>query len=83
MKNPLTLAGIEPATFRFVAQQLNHCATAVPPFFFSYSTLEDRLSHIKRYSFDSRFVFRRTAVFRTMKRKQAAGDREDVAEEVM
>jgi len=29
-KNPLTLAGIEPATFRFVAQHLNHCATAVP-----------------------------------------------------
>jgi hypothetical protein len=29
MKNPLTLAGIEPATFRFVAQILNHCATAV------------------------------------------------------
>ena len=29
MKNPLTLAGIEPATFRFVAQHLNHCATAV------------------------------------------------------
>jgi len=30
MKNPLTPAGIEPATFRFVAQNLNHCATAVP-----------------------------------------------------
>ena len=30
MKNPLTLAGIEPATFRFVAQHLNHRATAVP-----------------------------------------------------
>jgi len=30
MKNPLTPAGIEPATFRFVAQRLNHCATAVP-----------------------------------------------------
>jgi len=30
MKNPLTLAGIEPATFRFVAQHLNHCTTAVP-----------------------------------------------------
>jgi len=30
MKNPLTLAGIEPETFRFVAQHLNHCATAVP-----------------------------------------------------
>ena len=29
MKNPLTLAGIEPATFRIVAQHLNHCATAV------------------------------------------------------
>jgi len=30
MKNPLTPAGIEPATFRFVAQLLNHCATVVP-----------------------------------------------------
>ena len=30
MKNPLTPAGIEPATFRFVAQHINHCATAVP-----------------------------------------------------
>ena len=29
MKNPLTPAGIEPATFRFVAQHLSHCATAV------------------------------------------------------
>jgi len=32
MKNPLTPAGIEPATFRFVAQHPNHCATAVPDF---------------------------------------------------
>ena len=30
MKNPLTPAGIEPATVRIVAQHLNHCATAVP-----------------------------------------------------
>jgi len=30
MKNPLKPAGIEPATYRFVAQLLNHCATAVP-----------------------------------------------------
>ena len=30
MKNPMTLAGIKPATLRFVAQHLNHCATAVP-----------------------------------------------------
>jgi len=28
--NPLTPAGIEPATVLFVAQHLNHCATAVP-----------------------------------------------------
>jgi len=30
IKNPLTPTGIEPATFRFVAQHLNLCATAVP-----------------------------------------------------
>ena len=30
MKNPLTTAGIEPVTSQFVAQHLNHCATAVP-----------------------------------------------------
>ena len=29
-KIPMTPCGIEPATFRFVAQHLNHCATAVP-----------------------------------------------------
>jgi len=28
----MTPAGIEPATFRFVAQHLNHCATAVSKF---------------------------------------------------
>jgi hypothetical protein len=26
----MTPAGIEPATFRFVAQYVNHCATALP-----------------------------------------------------
>ena len=30
MKDPLTPAAIEPATLRFVAQHLNHCAIAVP-----------------------------------------------------
>jgi len=35
-KIPMTPAGIEPANFRFVAQHLNHCATAVP--FFSLIT---------------------------------------------
>jgi len=29
-KFPTTPSGIEPATFRFVAQHLNHCASAVP-----------------------------------------------------
>jgi len=38
MKNLLTLAGIEPATFRFVAQHLNHCATAVPQYV--YNTIQ-------------------------------------------
>ena len=33
MKNPLTSARIEPATFRFVAQHLNHCATADPNYY--------------------------------------------------
>ena len=36
MENPLTPAGIEPATFRIVAQYLNHCATAVPKCIKSY-----------------------------------------------
>jgi len=30
MKNPMTPAGIEPATFRFLTQHLKHCATSVP-----------------------------------------------------
>ena len=30
LKIPMTQSGIETVTFRFVAQHLNHCATAVP-----------------------------------------------------
>ena len=33
MKNPLTPAGIEPSSFQFVGQHLNHCVTVVPTFF--------------------------------------------------
>ena len=47
MKNPLTPAGIEPATFRIVAQHLNHCATAVPSylayFFLERETFESEV----------------------------------------
>jgi hypothetical protein len=32
MKIPVTQLGIDPATLRFVAQCLNHCATACPVF---------------------------------------------------
>ena len=55
MKNPMTPAEIEPATFRFVAQHLNHCATPGPrrlevhsatcPVEDKSSYLEDRAEH--------------------------------------
>ena len=45
MKNPLTTAWIEPATFRFVAQQRNHFATAVPS--------EEVYSEFKARGFDT------------------------------
>ena len=40
MKDPLTLAGIEPATFRIVAQHLSHCATADPIYIYIYRERE-------------------------------------------
>ena len=60
LKNPLTPAGIEPATFRFVAQHLNHCATAVP---------HSRYIRIKYYM-AYRFGF---LVFREMSDKEYVG----------
>ena len=43
----MTPAGIEPATFGFVAQHLNHCATALP----------DKLTYVSKYvsSYDEDF----------------------------
>jgi len=43
VKNPLMPAGIEPATFRFVAQHLKHCATAVPKLPSSYSEYSHKM----------------------------------------
>ena len=43
MKYPLTPAGIEPATFRFVAQHLNHCAAMEPK-----STVENYENKVER-----------------------------------
>jgi hypothetical protein len=36
---PMTSAGIEPATFRFVAQYLNHCATISGPVKIQYTVI--------------------------------------------
>ena len=37
----MTPSGIEPATFRFIAQHLNDCATAVPEFCLALGRKED------------------------------------------
>ena len=46
LKNPLTPAGIEPANFRFVAQHLNHCATAVPPIAVVNNNNNNKFPHV-------------------------------------
>jgi len=51
MKNPLTLAGIEPATFQFVAQHLNHCATAVPSYITVGKENQLRLGNSRKHKF--------------------------------
>jgi len=43
MKNPLIPVAIEPVTFRFVVQHLNHCATAVPALFSTYKQKSDSI----------------------------------------
>jgi len=49
MKNPLTPAGIESATFRFVAHHLNHCATAGPNTMVLYYNLMGPPSYMRSY----------------------------------
>ena len=44
MKNPLTPAGIQSASFRSVAQHLNHCAIAATPSLTAYLILEKVLN---------------------------------------
>ena len=61
MKNPLTPAGIEPATFRFVAQHLNHCVTAVPNTMVLYYNLMGPPSYMRSFV-DRNVVMRRIPV---------------------
>jgi len=42
----MTAAGIEPATFRFVAQRLNHCGTAVQIRLSTFDNTERELSQL-------------------------------------
>jgi hypothetical protein len=47
----MTPAGIEPATFRFVAKRLNHCATAVPVFMQGiYTHIPEKNYVLREYS---------------------------------
>ena len=48
MKNPLTPAGIEPATFRIVAQHLNHYATA-SKFDIVHNKIQNTLKTVSNY----------------------------------
>ena len=47
-KIPMTPCGIEPATFRFVTQHLNHCATAVPRRWWGKVKYKVRLTSVTR-----------------------------------
>ena len=49
MKYPITPAGIEPATFGFVVQHFNHCATAVP-FQETFMYWKRKVAHRRRFS---------------------------------
>jgi len=57
----MTPYGIEPATFRFVAQQLNHCAAAVP-----ITDIYDLLT------WDIIMTLKERNILKTVKRKERA-----------
>ena len=42
----MTPSGIEPATFRFVAQRLNYCATAMPSWDTEYIYYREKVENI-------------------------------------
>jgi len=44
----MTPAGIEPATFRFVGQHLNHCVTVVP-----LEKTNDELNSVRKHNYNS------------------------------
>jgi len=65
MKNALTPAGIEPATFRIVAQHLNHCATAIPPVIAYLDLKLDALTE------EQKIIQTKKLIIRNLKKKYA------------
>jgi hypothetical protein len=63
-KIPLTPSGIEPVTFPFVTQHLNHCATAVPVLLVYKVWLNKSQSEIRITIFDRPSVKIRTVYVR-------------------
>jgi hypothetical protein len=53
-KIPMTPSGIEPATFWFVAQYLNHCVTAVPQFPMYCRKYTSNLYYLSNFSLHGR-----------------------------
>jgi hypothetical protein len=58
----MTPSGIEPATFRLVAQYLNHCVTAVPQMVGSMVEFWNKPSQIELHSVSALLRFSRTTV---------------------
>jgi len=64
----MTPSGIEPATFRFAAQNLNHCATAVPRYSGNISNLTEALrkdlKEVQRWDCRSSVTLLRSSFYR-------------------